>query len=200
MRTKHGYRLLVVIVSISLLFSYCKKGDDGPAGPAGSAGPTGPVGPTGPAGPQGDSGTANVIYSNWLSVNFTADTSLVGSSVDTLGYFADIRATQLDSAIASGGEMKVYVNFGTVANPVVVPLPYLDIYSGVNITPTFLIGDISLYANTDASTVTQDGETYLQYRYILIPGGNMTGGRAAAPAHPNWNNYNEVKAFYRLKD
>src|SRR4051812_27098988 len=196
-KSLHLVGLLLILVSFTL--TQCKKGDPGPAGPAGPAGSNGAPGAPGSAGPQGpkgDTGTANVIYSTWLDVTFDADTSHTGTTIDTLGFYASISAAKLDSAILSGGEIKVYVNAGTSSNPDVFPLPYLSIYSGLNITAEFVKNEIFLYANFDASTVTQNGSKFLQYRYILIPGG--VNGRVAKAI--NWNNYNEVKTYLGLKD
>jgi hypothetical protein len=188
MKTKTCLTLFTSLLLIALVFTQCKKGDVGPAGA---------TGPAGPQGPKGDTGTANVIYSAWLDVAFTADTVHNGSVIDTIGYFANITANKLTSAILSGGEMKVYLNLGTAANPDVVPLPFFDVYSGISVTPDFLPQRIFLYSNADASTVPQSGQKFLQYRYILIPG-SVPSGRLLKPV--DLNKYNEVKAFYGLPD
>lgn len=188
-------KLCVFLFAITFLLAQCKKGDTGPAGAAGANGSNGPAGPAGPQGPKGDSGTANVIYSQWLDVAFDADTIHNGAVIDTIGFFADIAAAKLDSLMLANGEIKVYLNLRTTANPAVVPLPYIDVFTNVSITPTFVLHDIFLYSNADASTVTQGGQTYLRYRYILIPGG--TGGVYKSN---DWNDYNQVKAILGLKD
>ncbi|MEJ7680561.1 MAG: hypothetical protein WKG06_22450 [Segetibacter sp.] len=69
--------------------------------------------------------------------------------------------------------------------------------SGVLINPLFSTGLISLSSNVDASTVTENGKKYLQYRYVLIPGGTAAGRK---PNGINWNNYEEVKKYLGLKD
>ena len=192
--------LPILLLAIAVIISSCSK--TGPAGPAGATGATGPQGPGGSNGPAGPAGTANVIYSQWLTVPFLPDTVHNGAAIDTLGFYTDITATKLDSTILATGEIKVYLNLGSASNPFVVPLPYIDVYSGVSITPTFSVQDIFLYSNADASTVTQGGVTYLQYRYILIPGGTtaMPVGVNGIKKTINWNDYNEVKAYLGLKD
>jgi hypothetical protein len=192
-------KVFIPLLAVTLLFANCKKGDDGATGPAGPAGANGAAGPQGP---QGDPGTANVIYSAWLDVEFTADTVHNGATVDTIGYFADIIPTKLDSAMLSNGEMKVYFNFGSASDPDIVPLPFIfPINNGASgtiyLNVDFLIQDIYLTSNIDLSSVTQNGVKYWQYRYILIPGGTVTT-RTVRP--PDWNDYNAVKAFYGLKD
>ena len=186
-----------LLLAITLIFASCQKGDTGPAGPAGPAGTPGAPGATGSQGPKGDTGTANVIYSEWLDVAFTADTVKTGNIIDTLGFFAEIPAPKLNNDILSQGEMKVYVNAGTSAEPNVFPLPYFDVYTFLSINVSFSLELISLYADADFSTFTQNEQKFLQYRYILIP-----GGVTAAPVTNtiDWNDYKQVKRFLGLKD
>jgi hypothetical protein len=200
--------LLIVMI---LFFASCTK--EGPAGPAGATGPAGPAGPTGAQGPKGDTGTANVIYSGWLDVSYLPDTvqTPVGSAIqiDTIGYYADITAPKLTNTILNTGEIKVYVNFGSSAQPVVNPLPHLYNFTldyqlyGLpwpvvfTISPTFVAQRIALYSDFfDPSTVTSNGQKVRQVRYILIPGGTPSGRYAKI----NWDNYDEVKAYLNLKD
>ncbi len=185
-------KILLLLFLITIVFANCKKGDTGPAGPAGAAGPTGGAGAQGP---KGDTGTANVIYSQWLDVPFLPDTVHNGTAIDTLGFFATVTAPKLDSLMLSKGEIKVYINLGSLANPFVAPLPYFDVYSGVSISPTFSVKIIRMYADADASTVTQNNVKFLQYRYILIPG--SVGG---VMKQTNWNDYNQVKAALGLSN
>lgn len=53
-------------------------GTTGPQGPQGQTGATGPQGQTGATGPQGPMGNANVVYSDWRSIEWKSD----GSSTD----------------------------------------------------------------------------------------------------------------------
>ncbi len=193
MKAKSSVTLLASLVAITFIFTQCQKGDIGPAGPAG---PTGPAGPAGSTGAKGDTGTANVIYSPWLDVTYTAE--IDPNNGDTLDFVAHITANKLTQTIIDRGEIKVYMNWGTQTNPDVAPLPILDVFfTGLIINPEFLLQKIDLYANFNASTFTQSGQKYLQYRYILIPG-SVPSGRLAHTV--DWNNYNEVKAYLGLTD
>ena len=201
MKARSCLTLLVSLLAIALLTTQCQKGDTGPAGPAGAAGAAGPAGPAGATGPKGDTGTANVIYSPWLDVTYNALDTIHNpdGTIDTVLWGASITATKLTQAIIDKGEIKVYFNWGTQANPDVSPLPILDpFFTGLVINPEFVVQRIDLYSNFNAGTVTQGGQKYLQYRYILIPG-SVASGRLAKPAI-NWNNYNEVKAYFGLTD
>lgn len=191
------FNLLIVL---SILFVSCAKtGPTGPAGPVGPAGPTGAAGAPGAPGAQGNPGTANVIYSAWLDVTFkpldTATNPNTGK-LDTISYSVDIPAPQLVDSIMNKGDVKVYLNLGSVDTATIVALPFTT-FNGILINPYFSLGTISLIANADASTVTDAGKKYLQYRYVIIPGGTAAGRK---PNGINWNNYAEVKKYLGLKD
>jgi hypothetical protein len=195
MKAKSSLTLLASLVLITFIFTQCQKGDVGPAGPAGPAGGAGPAGSTGP---KGDTGTANVIYSPWLDVTYRYLIDTNGTVYDTLGFVANIPASKLTQSILDKGEMKVYMNWGTQTTPDVAPLPILDpFFTGLIINPEFLLQRIDLFSNFNATTYTDAGLKYLQYRYILIPG--SVAGRLSKPA-VDWNNYNEVKAYLGLTD
>ncbi len=191
---RHLSNALLLLFFLSIVTISCKKGDTGPAGPAGSAGANGSAGPAGPQGPKGDSGVADVAYSDWLNIQFLPDTVHNGANIDTLGFYAEIAASELDSSILANGEMKIFLNLNTTADAVVVPLPYFDIYSGISISPTFSLNTIFLYSNADVSTVTVGTDTFLQYRYVLIPGGH------GIASYTNWNDYSQVKAALGLSN
>lgn len=185
-----------LFLAIAILFASCAK--DGATGPAGPAGATGPAGPTGAPGAPGSpgapgvAGSANVIYSAWLNVTFTGS--------DTTGWFALIPAPQLVDSIINKGEIKVYINLGSdsLNNQLVSPLPVQDLLiTGATVNPYFQIQKINLVSNGNVSTRTVRTYRYLQYRYILIPGGKA-GGRYANGV--DWNNYAEVKKYLRLND
>lgn len=192
----HFLSSTLFVAVIMLVVSCGKDGDTGPAGPAGPAGAAGPAGPTGT---QGPAGTANVIYSSWTDVTYDAVTDTTNGVVDTLAWIAEIAATKLDNDILTKGEIKVYVNAGTAADPAVFPLPLFDIFilTGVfNINLFFTTGVINLYSTEDASTFTDGADKVWQYRYILIPGG--TTARLANSV--DWNNYKEVQKYLGLTD
>jgi len=190
---RNHLQLFIILFAITLSLSNCgKKGDPGAQGPAGQ---NGAPGATGPQGPKGDTGVTNVFYSDWLDVAFLPDTVHNGSAIDTVGFTADISSPKLDMDMLTKGEVKIYINLNSAANPAISPLPYFDAYTGVSITPTFLLQKINLYANINPSTITNSGTKYLQYRYILIP-----GSIKATRKMVDLNNYNEVKKFYGLRD
>jgi len=193
-------RKLLFLALAAVIFSCGSCSKEGDTGPAGETGATGPVGPTGPAGPAGADG-AGIIYSEWLDVAYdpiVGDYDGDGLEDDTAAYETVIPADKLTNDILSTGEIKVFINIGTAANPVIYPLPYTDLFAGYSINPTFAAQEIYLLATNSFQTFVdaEDGLKYQQYRYILIPGG--TAARAGKKI--DWNNYSEVKAYLKLKD
>lgn len=188
------------ILAFALLAVSCgKDGDTGPKGDTGAQGPQGPQGPAGPTGPQGPAGggSGTVIYSDWLDVAFKPDTiHTSGGGIDTTGYFADIDVAKLDENMLATGEIKIYLNGFNATDPEVIPLPYYDVYSNLNINARFYKNLISLYSNGDISTVQdRNGVKYQQYRYVLIPG-NVEARKAGI----DWNDYVQVKAYLGLEN
>jgi hypothetical protein len=179
MTNKPLFYPLIVIFSLFVLVACSKEGDTGPVGPAGPAGPAGPVGPAGPA------GSANVIYSDWLDVDFEPNE-------DSSNWTATIPAASLTQEMLNQGEIKVYINFNTSNDPVVFPLPYFD--GAVIINPVFFTDTIALVSTVDASTIQEAGDTFFQYRYVLIPGSEL----AAIPANINLDRYADVKKYFKL--
>ncbi len=180
---------LYIVLALCTLVS-CQK--DGPAGPEG------PAGPAGQQGQRGAPGTANVIYSDWLDVAFEAITD--ENTGDTLVFIAEIPAPKLVDSILSKGEVKVYLNASTAANPVIFPLPFNDLYGFTSIQNMNLLfeqGNIFIYATGDGSTgLNQNNEKVYQYRYVLIPGGAL----AVKPNDLKLDNYKDVQKYLNLKD
>jgi hypothetical protein len=197
----------ILLLAITLIVTSCAK--DGPAGATGPAGVAGPQGTAGATGATGATGTANVIYSNWLDVTYDP------IDVDSTAWIATIRAPRLDTSILNRGIMKVYWNAGSVDTSLIVALPFTDLlFSGIIITPYFSKDTITLASNFDASTYTDNGQKFFQYRYVLVPGGNTAGrgtnggtnttiagrGTNGGTNTINWNDYKQVKAYLGLKD
>lgn len=179
----------LAVVAALVVFAACQK--DGEMGPEGPQGPQGQQGPQGPQGPKGDSGVANVIYSDWLDVTFDA---LVTETEDTVGYVAAFDAPKLSHDILTKGEIKVYMNWGSAAQPSISPIPYSDPLFGYLLTADYEEGIVYLSANFDASSRTLEGNRVLQFRYVLIPGAVL----AAKPPTVNLDNYTEARQYLQL--
>lgn len=177
----------VLMMASALFLTACEKeGPAGPQGEQGEQGAKGDKGDKGDPGEAGETGTANVIYSAWTDVTY-------GTDADSATWIGIINAPSLTDSILTTGEIKVYMNFGTAADPDITPLPFFN--GSVIINTEYVPQQIALISNVNASTGMDDGEKIFQYRYILIPGGTKANRSAV-----DWNDYNAVKAYYGLKD
>jgi len=176
------------------------KGDPGTTGPTGTTGTTGATGPTGAIGPKGATGTANVIYSDWITPSTYAKTTVFG----TVNFTADIPASKITQAILDNGSVIVYGKLNGY-NPVIWPtdqvsaLPILINYmSGT--TPNLdtwsslcTVGNVRITLTSSINAYSSISNAH-SFRYVIIPGGVHTLGSI------NPKNYNQVKALLHLRD
>ncbi|WP_207513281.1 hypothetical protein [Longitalea luteola] len=165
---KHVFSVLsvtcVAFLTILISSTGCKKGDTGP---------------------KGETGNANVQYSPWLDVSFEAVRNTAG---DTLYYETVVPAPKITDSVLAYGDVRIYVNNGTAAQPEIIPLPI-----GTILIPFISKGEIYMQGG-DFSTFTQGGQKYSQFRYVII------AGSTPARRDVNLNDYNAVKAFYNIPD
>ncbi len=145
---KHVKSLLAVATIVIMGLVGCSKGDTGPAGAAGAAGPAGP---------------SNVMYSAWLTLNFTFNSN-DSAFEDTL------LAPAITSGILDSGVILSYVQFTDASNTVhIQPIASLGSFFFEDFSP----GHINL------GSPFIDLSGYL-YRYVIIPGTKKTNGATAA--------------------
>lgn len=187
------FTLFLLLTSAIFLVNACGK--DGDTGPAGSTGEKGDKGDPGTPGAPGNSG---VIYSDWLDVQYKADTiHTAGGTVDTIGYYADIDAPKLTIEALTTADVRLYINLTDAADPTIALLPYVA-ENGVLVRYIAYNSTLQLISNVDASTYTNNqGKKMLQYRYMIAPGGTVA---RKAGGEIDWKDYNVVKAHLGLKD
>lgn len=180
--------IYLVAISCLLIFTGCKKGDDGPAGA------TGPVGPAGPAGPVG---TANIIYSSWMDTNpWTNSTTSLGAGKKT--YYFDIAAPKITADIIDKGTVLVYVKFISDPDGVgiakLLPSIYYNI-GGADIQYRFQYG-LFLNKIRVICDIIPNGlpSSNNKIRYIIIPGGVPN----ARTADYTKMSYSEVCQLYNI--
>jgi hypothetical protein len=188
---------LLALAIIFLAISCTKEGPEGPTGAqgpqgptgatgaTGPTGPTGPQGPAGPTGPQGPVGSANVIYSAWVTSPYNSrDTTIDGTCLR----IRHIDAPSLSATILNQGVMITYFRVGSIGP---YQLPYTSDAGGATntINCIYNLQKIFVYRHTLGScrfTAADPGTApvlvnlpqSLEYRYILIPGA-VGGGRMA---------------------
>lgn len=190
---KHSFlRLTVVAFTASMFLMACsKEGDTGTPGEQGEPGPAGPQGPQGPPGAKGADGTANVYYSDWLSVTYNE--VLVDDDDNPLAFQATINAPKIVDSILHKGSVIVYINFGTAQTPSINSIPLTDWIFGFWINANIELGKIVLQSSEQVNTTTT-APIYFQYRYVIIPGGKSVNNSV------DWKDYNQVKLALKIDD
>lgn len=133
-------------------------------------------GSDGEVGPKGDTGTANVIYSGWISTPFSGS----GST-----YTASLSVPKLTQEMLDKADIRVYWSEGGR----VLTLPYAQTLSGTSYTvhQRFYLGRIDFVANYSISTQS--------FRYVIIPGGESARKKSLSQM-----SYEEVKSLYNMPD
>lgn len=149
-------------------------GADGIDGTNGTNGADGADGAQGEQGEQGETGTANVIYSDWIPVDYLLDGALE-SNLQGLGTFTASELNRDTDVVLVYGQRDT-----DSAADGVYALPY--ILASQNEYYSFILADASSSTTSLRATVnTLDGGTNLfnffqQYRYVIIPGGQSESG------------------------
>lgn len=174
---------LSAIVIFSL--SACSDGDPGPIGPQGEQGTQGP------GGEKGDPGTANVIYSEWMDIEWNGTNE---SNYKTMNIPEPVVTTEF---LEKGGMSLFFLRVVSGDVTLVVPIPYEQ--AGVYLTSVAQIkageSAVGLMAMThDGSPFSEDMFEGVEIRYVLIPGGTLTaGGRAS-------RSYESLQDLYNIPD
>ena len=144
-------------------------------------------------GKQGPTGTANVIYSAWL----TAPTAAAEIVDGTSGMSTTINAPELTDDILSKGTVLVYVSFGSGT----FSLPYTSTAGGfVNtITAVSSLKKIKLFRFRHDQAATVNLPTSLSWRYILIPGGVAAATSKTAKTDDSKMSYEEVCSHFNIQ-
>ena len=176
MKTKINFIKAFVILTVASLFTIaCSKPEDGAPGPAGPA------------------GTANVIYSNWVTPS-----SYVASGPNYHYQTIFENSKDIYKASMNGGVILVYWNQPNNGNTV-YQLNYRDTlyFFNYSISTNGVTSDIDIsnnYPNYDGVGHTD------RFRYIIIPGGTpATTGKQAQPDFKKMS-YNEVCKYLHIPE
>ena len=163
----------------------------------GEMGPKGPQGEVGLPGPQGEPGSANVIFSEWLTVE--GSDWLPRPPATTNVHMATLNAPEITQGYIDTAVILLYGRKNYRGDNNVVPLPWSDgtllHYSVGLITP----GKIEFWLQYTDNRLFANNSVNLDFRYVIIPGGVSTSGKA--PQTPiNKMTYKEVRDFFGQKD
>lgn len=163
----HTSHVRSLLVAVALVFA--TAGCDGPVGPA---------------------GTANVIYSDWMDIEW--------NEMDTPTFkIMDIPEPMITDDFASTGTALVYIQGAN-------GLTYNTSFSVDNISvfhvmypPSSVIG-IHAHSTNGASI---DVSNFLRVRYVLIPGGVPVGGlQAGLQTESILDDYEAIKAHFSIPE
>lgn len=176
MKTTFFYGLMFMA---ALSISSCSKGEDGEDG---LPGPQGEQGIQGEQGPQGEPGTANVMYSDWIPI----DWNLVDSDSYKSMLIEDERVTE--EFIENGGLVLVFLKVSdTFGATGIFQFPYfmdsnnyLDALY-IKITESEM-GDmegvaIRYFLESGSDPLYREFGDNVWVRYVLIPGGVDLSGK-----------------------
>lgn len=193
MKIRLKYVLCGLLIGATVLVSCSKDGAEGPIGLQGPQGQQGMEGTQGPQGPQGEIGTANVIYSDWITVQETDWSPSTGTVTRKTAILIAPEITQehLDTSA-----ILVYVQkvFGTEPNSIAL-LPMDDnefefVLDGID------IGEIIIKARRIDLGTFNNNFVALPFRYVIIPGGTQ----AKDGTHPDFEKmtYQDVMDFFGI--
>ena len=175
-----NFKTILTLFSIAIFAVSCSS-DDGVDGTNGTNGV------------DGKPGTANVIYSAWL----TAPTAVAETVDGTAGMSTTINAPELSEDILSKGTVLVYVSFGSGTYAV----PYTSTAGGFanTITAISTLKKIKLFRFRHDGGGTVNLPTTLSWRYILIPGGVAAATSKAVKTDYSKMSYEEVCAHFNIQ-
>lgn len=183
--------ILTVLLAILFTISAC-DGPEGPTGPQGSQGPQGEQGVQGALGEDGEDGTANIIYSEWMAINWNISD---GTNVKQML----ISEPQVAKEFTNTGSLLMFARNATLDVNMAVALPFLQgndylYFYALNGHDTLNDGIVFVAESVDYSTPVKEFSN-TEIRYVLIPGGVP----AKMPAS-FYEDYNAVKEYYGISD
>lgn len=188
MKILNTIKNFLFIVTIALITGLTSLSCEGPEGPTGAQGPQGSEGPQGLQGPQGEEGTANVIYSPWMDIEWDED-----ESNSKIMFIAELLITE---EFVETGTVLMFIK--SSGGNLVYPLPFVNgsdfLYYALGYEPGIIVGLVFSVESMNGSTVNSYPDN--QIRYVLIPDGiENTAGKQI-----DFNNYDQVAKWYGITD
>ena len=189
MKTMKNLLKFMSILVLTLFIISC-EGEDGPAGPAGLQGEQGPQGDQGP---QGEPGTANVIYSDWITRDFENEAASE-TNEQLLTSFTAGEFNLAEDIVLVFGRREVNAIVSEVRQ-----LPF--ILAGQSEYYGFEVASFSGGSSLRVEVSTLDGGTNLftffdEFRYVIIPGGQAAG---KSTQDLQKMSYEEVTELFNIK-
>ena len=166
---------LYAIMGLSVLLTSCSSED----------GKDGLDGMDGAQGPAGQDGNANVIASDWQTIQWSDD-----SIPNLASMLLEVNEVDVEEFIASGGTAMVYFKVTNDSNQEIHGLPYIDpfnTYFSFSIFTNTLNSGIKFNAsNAENSVFGYQNISQFMIRYVLVP------ANVVETTGLNLNNYKET--------
>lgn len=180
--------LITTVLTLCLAMAACK----GPTGSDGQPGPQGAQGPQGEQGLQGEPGTANVIYSEWMAINWNI-------SDGTFTKQMLINEPMITEEFVNTGTLLMFARNPALDVNIAIALPFLQgndylYFYALNGHETINDGIVFNAESVDFSTPVNEFSN-TEIRYVLIP-----GGMPAKMSDKFFEDYNAVRDYFRIPD
>lgn len=142
-----------VLLAFLVAFSYSCSPEDGNDGAPG---------------PAGEDGNANVVSSDWFSIQFDYT-----NGANDYGYMS-IDIPNYQEFVDNGGMAMVYLK-QTLGNDYIIhPLPFEDVFNFAlaNVPSEGVENSLIIFAN-QSNVIDLETEPTLTFRYVLVPGNAM---------------------------
>lgn len=180
--------LLVFSFILVLAGAACK-------GPTGSTGPEGPPGPQGEQGTMGEPGNANIMYSEWMDIEWREE-----ASNNTIKQMPIFESRITEGFLDEGGIVLMFMQFKQ-SNGIVVhyTLPWITGSGGkfqflFNAFAGHDEGGITfMLVSLDKTTIPDDLWENYEVRYVLIPGSVNLAAKGV-----KWGDYETIVKYYGI--
>lgn len=164
-------------------------------GPTGSTGPEGPPGPQGEKGTMGEPGNANIMYSEWMDIEWREE-----ASNNTIKQMPIFESRITEGFLDEGGIVLMFMQFKQ-SNGIVVhyTLPWI---TGSGGKFQFLFnafagndegGITFMLVSLDKTTIPDDLWENYEVRYVLIPGSVNLAAKGV-----KWGDYETIVKYYGI--
>ncbi|NJB71574.1 hypothetical protein GGR42_002036 [Saonia flava] len=202
----NNFKYFSLLTLFALLFLGCSKdgamglkGEQGEQGIPGPAGLDGEDGEQGLQGEQGEIGTANVIYSEWFTLQFPDD-------IEANNYVSSIDAPALTAEVVENGVVLAYGRYFSNSDiGVIEQIPFISFsinqHYSLNYTtpPASNSGRVFIKINSiDGGPI--GSPLFFEYRYIIIPGEILTGGKSSGTINYLKMSYKEILILFNIPE
>lgn len=165
---KKAFNVLLIVVTVFSLIATSCEGPEGPQGAMGSQGPQGEQGIQGPNGQDGVDGNANVVASDWITLDFPDSWDI---NDEARFEYVDANITQ---EVIDSYALLSYVKF-TSSDTSASSVPFVSLNSTYEIHDSMLLGSYVAFAIGNDTAAQPTPPANMQVRYVLIAPSNLSG-------------------------